>query len=117
MTKFFTATAVAIAVFAALTCAPAFADDNASHISVAPRKTVKYHASETTTASGAEGLYDRIHSAAWHVCSDMFPANNGPSALEGLQCIRTLTDEAVKEVNSPRLTEVLQQREGYAPPG
>jgi len=36
-------------------------------------------------------LYERIHSAAWHVCSDMYPRTMGParSLAEGL---RTLND-------------------------
>ena len=118
MNTLFSTTAAATAVFAALTwTGPARADDGAAESADAPSKVVKYHASETTTASGAEALYERIHNAAWHVCSDMFPANNGPSALQGLECIRTLTNDAVKQVNSPRLTEVFEQRQGYAPPG
>lgn len=116
MNKLFPATAAAI--FAALTwVGPARADDSATQTADAPSEIVKYHASEATTASGAEALYERIHSAAWHVCSDMYPANNGPSAIDGLRCMHTLTDDAVKDVNSPRLTQVQQQREGYAPPG
>lgn len=114
--QIFPAGAAVTAIFAALAwVGPVQADDNANEAD-APSKTVKYHASDVTTASGAEALYERIHNAAWHVCSDMYPANNGPDALAGLRCIRTLTDEAVKEVNSPRLTEVRQEREGYAPP-
>ena len=109
MNKLFT-TAAATAIFAAF-AAPALA------YSDVPSAVVKYDQSEAATAGGAERLYDRIHSAAWRVCSDMYPANNGPSAIEGLRCIRTLTDDAVKQVNSPQLTEVYEQREGYAPPG
>ena len=111
----FVTTAAATAILAAL-AGNALADESTERAD-APSEVVKFHASEATTAGGAERLYDRIHTAAWHVCSDMFPANNGPNALEGLKCIRTLTDDAVKQVNSPRLTEVHEQREGYAPPG
>lgn len=102
----FVFTAAATAIFAA-----------GSALADTPSEVVKYHSSEATTAAGAEQLYHRIHTAAWHVCSDMFPANNGPDALQGLSCIRTLTDDAVKEVNSPQLTAVSERREGYAPAG
>jgi UrcA family protein len=117
--KRFVTTAAATAIFAALAGA-AFADAPADESTMrvdAPSEVVKFHRSETTTTGGAERLYDRIHAAAWRVCSDMFPANNGPGALEGLRCIRTLTDDAVKQVNSPRLTAVHEERDGYAPPG
>jgi UrcA family protein len=107
-------TAAATAILTAL-AGPALADESAERTD-APSEVVKFHASEVTTTGGAERLYDRIHTAAWRVCSDMFPANNGVDALQGLSCIRTLTDDAVKKVNSPRLTEVYEQREGYAPP-
>jgi UrcA family protein len=113
----FVSTAAATAIFAALAGAgPALADESTERADT-PSVVVKYHSSEVTTSGGAERLYGRIHTAAWHVCSDMFPANNGSGALENLQCIHTLTDDAVKQVNSPRLTEVFEQREGYAPPG
>lgn len=115
--KTFVTTAAVTAILAALASAgPARADESTTDAQ-APSKVVKYQSSDTTTTSGAEALYERIHRAAWHVCSDMFPANNGPDALEGLHCIRTLTDDAVKQVNSPRLTEVYEQREGYARAG
>ena len=100
---------------AATTIFAAFAG-NAFAYSDTPSAVVKFDRTEVATAGGAEHLYDRIHSAAWRVCSDMFPGNNGPSALDGLRCIRTLTDDAVKQVDNPRLTEVYEQREGYVPP-
>jgi len=115
--KTFVTTAAATAIFAALAGAGSALADESIESADAPSEVVKYHSSDATTAGGAERLYSRIHAAAWHVCSDMFPANNGPDALEGLRCIRTLTDDAVKQVNSPQLTEVYEQREGYAPPG
>src|SRR5262249_9705120 len=117
VTKFVFKSAMAAAILAAAWAGAAQADEVASEQTDAPSKIVKYSDSEITTASGAEALYNRIHAAAWHVCTDMFPGNNGPSALEGLRCIDTLTGEAVKEVNSPRLTAIHEEREGYAPPG
>jgi UrcA family protein len=114
----FVTTAAATAILAALGgTASALAADESTERADAPSEVVKYHASEATTAGGAERLFERIHTAAWHVCTDMFPMNNGPGAIQGLSCIHTLTDDAVKQVNSPRLTEVYEQREGYAPPG
>lgn len=115
----FVTTAAATAIFAAL-AGPALATETierADARSDTPSAVVQYHSSDATTSDGAERLYRRIHTAAWHVCSDMFPANNGPDALQGLSCIRTLTDDAVKQVNSPQLTAVSERREGYAPAG
>jgi UrcA family protein len=78
---------------------------------------VRFQPSELSTADGAHGVYNRINTAAWHVCSDMFEANTTPDALQRLQCIDTLVDAAVKDVNSPRLTAVHEEKAGgaYAP--
>jgi UrcA family protein len=117
VTKLFTASAAA-AVFAA------FAWTGTAHASSAtvskadaPSEVVQVHASDLSTASGADALYDRIQTAAWRVCADMFEAHNGPGAIRRLQCINTLVDGAVNDVNSARLTAIHQEKTGesYAP--
>jgi UrcA family protein len=49
-------------------------------------------------------LHGRIGNAAWRVCSELIPPNNGPSGIENARCRRALMDDAVAEVNNPALT-------------
>ena len=113
MNTFLNATGVSALVLAALACSgPARAEDGAMPSESAPTKVVRFHDADLTTTDGAEAVYDRIQSAARHVCSDMFPLNNGPSALRGLECERTLLEDAVQQVDNPKLTVVYEQRTG-----
>ena len=115
MNAFFSRTAAASAVIVTLAwTGPARAQDVGAPYSDAPSEVVQYRNSETTTTEGANALYNRIHGAARRVCSDIFPLRDAPSALSNLNCVRTLIDDAVKDVNSPRLTAVYEQREGAA---
>jgi UrcA family protein len=121
MSTFLNATGASTLVLAALAFSgPARAEVSAlSSDSDAPTKVVKLHDVDLRTTDGAQTAYDRIETAAWHVCGDMFPANNGPDALRGLECERTLVEDAVKQVDSPKLTVVYEQRTGerYTPAG
>ena len=115
MNAFFSRTAAASAVIVALAwTGPARAQDEGTPHSDAPSEVVQYRHAETTTTEGANALYNRIHGAARRVCSDIFPLRDAPSALSNLNCVRTLIDGAVKDVNGPRLTAVYEQREGAA---
>jgi UrcA family protein len=117
------AAAALFAAFASTTPARAsenranLANENEVRLVDAPSEVVRYPASQLATIDGAKTLYDRIHSAAWRVCSDMFEANNGPGAIKRVTCVDTLVDAAVKDVNSPRLTSVYEQKTGgrYVP--
>ena len=118
MKRFLNATGVSTLVLVALACSgPARADDDAMPGESAPTKVVTFHDADLTTTDGAEVVYGRIQSAAQHVCSDMFPLNNGPSALRGLECERSLIEDAVKQADNPKLTVVYEQRTGerYTP--
>jgi UrcA family protein len=117
VTRLFTASAAA-ALFAAIAwTGTAHANSATVSEADAPSETVQVHASDLSTASGADALYDRIRTAAWRVCSDMFEAHNGPGAIRRLQCINTLVDGAVNDVHSARLTAIHEQKTGetYAP--
>ena len=116
MTRFFIASAAAVlAVFAS--SGTARATDATVRKADAPREVVRFQPAELSTTDGANGVYDRINTAAWHVCSDMLQANTTPGALQRLQCIDTLVDAAVKDVNNPKLTAVHEEKAGgaYAP--
>ena len=118
MNTFLNATGVSTLVIAALACSgPARAEDGANSSERAPSEIVKFHDADLTTTDGAEAVYGRIQSAAWRVCADMIPMNNGPDALRGLACERTLIEDAVKQADNPKLTVVYEQRTGerYAP--
>jgi UrcA family protein len=80
----------------------------------APSEVVQFRAADLSTMGGANALYDRIDTAAWHVCRDMFEANTTPEALQRLQCTDTLIDAAVEDVHSTQLTAVRDQKKGGA---
>jgi UrcA family protein len=67
-------------------------------------KTVRYSDLDLSTPAGIRTLYDRIQGAAWRVCQELVPAQNGPSGIENAKCRHTLVDDAVAEVNKPALT-------------
>ena len=117
MTKIFIAGG-AVAVFTAFVwTGTARANDATVREADAPSEVVQYPASQLSTTDGAKVVYDRIHTAAWRVCSDMFEAHTGPGALERLECINTLVDAAVKDVDSPRLAAVHEEESGYSAVG
>jgi UrcA family protein len=117
MTRLFTVSATA-AVFAAFAwTGAAYASSATGSQADTPSEVVQIHTSDLSTASGADALYDRIQTAAWHVCADMIEANSGPGAIQRLQCINTLVDAAVNDVHNARLTAIHQEKTGeaYAP--
>jgi UrcA family protein len=112
VTKFFTMNA-AVAAFAAFASTGiAHATDTIARGEDAPSEVVKFSRADLSTTDGANAVYDRIHTAAWHVCRDMYEANTTPEALYRLQCIDELVDEAVKDVNSPQLTALHEEKTG-----
>jgi UrcA family protein len=117
VTKLFTTSAAAAAFAAFAWTATAYATESAARASDAPSEVVKFDRAEFSTASGADAVYDRINTAAWHVCRDMYEANTMPESLQRLQCIDELVDTAVKDVNNPKLTAVYREKAGgsYTP--
>jgi UrcA family protein len=117
VTKLFITSAAAGCFAAFAWTASAHATETASRVSDAPSETVKFDRAEFTTTSGANAVYDRINTAAWHVCRDMFEANTTPEALQRLHCIDELVDAAVKDVDNPKLTAVYREKGGgsYTP--
>ena len=102
MTRFLSVTAAAMAVLAWSASAQA---TDLNQRSDAPSQVVKYDPSLLTTYSGAQQVYEKIQSAAWRVCLDMFD-ESGPDALSRQNCIDTLVNDTVQKVNSPNLTAV-----------
>jgi UrcA family protein len=111
--RFFGATAAIVAALAF--AGTAQATSHVSQQSDAPSAKVKYLDSELTTYSGAQQVYERIHAAAWRVCSDMIDANNPVDALDQGRCIADLVGSTVKDMNSPKLTAVYDHEEKGEP--
>jgi UrcA family protein len=70
----------------------------------APSSIVRYGDLDLSTSAGIRTLYGRIQDAAWRVCQQIEPPQNGPSGIENVKCRQTLVDVAVGEVNKPALT-------------
>jgi UrcA family protein len=70
----------------------------------APSSIVRYHDLDLSEPASVHTLYMRIQNAAWLVCRQVVPPNNGPSDIENLKCRRSLVDAAVAEVDRPALT-------------
>jgi UrcA family protein len=99
---------VAYAAATALTCvllaSNAYADDQ-------PRsETVKFADLDLSTQAGAEALYDRIHAAARHVCTQP-----GSLVWSGSACMRKAESEAIGKVNAPLLVAYYQKKTGSRP--
>lgn len=60
---------------------------------------VRYHDLDLSTKGGIHTLYGRIQIAAWRVCGQLDYVR-----IEEVQCRKTLTEAAVKEVNVPALS-------------
>jgi len=117
VSKLFTASAAA-ALFAAFAwTGTAGATEAMASDSDAPSEVVKFDRADFATTSGANAVYDRINTAAWHVCRDMYKANTTPEALQRLQCIDELVDDAVEDVDNPKLTAIHNEKTGgsYTP--
>jgi len=70
----------------------------------APSRAVSLRDLDLSSPADIRALYVRIGHAAWKVCREVVPANNGPSGIENGKCRHTLIDAAVAEVNHPLLT-------------
>jgi UrcA family protein len=103
------AMSAAVAAVAALASADTARSTEAITRNDAPSEVVKFDRAQLSTQSGADALYERIRTAAWRVCSAMY---SGPEALERLKCIKTLTADAVKDVNSPMLSALYEEKTG-----
>jgi UrcA family protein len=73
-------------------------------VAATPSSIVRYEDLDLSDAAGIHTLYGRIQHAAWLVCGQIVPAQNGPSGIENVHCRQTLVDAAVAEVNRPALT-------------
>jgi UrcA family protein len=108
-------TSATAAIFAAFAwTGAAHATETRADASDAPSEVVKFDRADFSTTRGANEVYERINTAAWHVCRDMYEANTTPEALQRLHCIDELVDAAVKDVNNPKLTAIHDEKTGGA---
>lgn len=91
-----TAIAAALATSLALSV-PASADSEVSEV-------VKYDDLNLTTTTGAQTLYKRLKAAAWRVCRESVSLAGTSGMLQQGQCMKTLVESAVHNVNKPELT-------------
>ena len=82
-----------------------------AHAGDSRSETVKFADLNLGTSAGAEALYGRIHSAAWHVCQQ--PA--GEMQAVG-KCMRQTESDAIGKVNAPLLTALYQKKTGGQAP-
>lgn len=99
------ATAVSISVALGLG-ASAFAGSALSATARQPRDVVQYGDLNIATPAGLQTLSNRIENAAWQVCLQLVPPNNGPSSIANVQCRESLTLAAVAKVHNPALTSM-----------
>jgi UrcA family protein len=71
-------------------------------------ETVKFQDLNVDTASGAQALYDRIHSAAKRVCSESDPFQQMAAA----SCTRKAEARAIEKLSLPQLTALFQSKTG-----
>lgn len=69
-----------------------------------PSLVVSLRDLDLSRPADVRALHLRIANAAWRVCGELIPPNNGPFGIENARCRRTLMDDAVAEVNHPALT-------------
>lgn len=76
-------------------------------------ETVKFQDLNVNTPQGAQALYDRIHSAAKHVCSETDPI----LLLASASCARKAEANAIEKLNLPQLTAYYKNKNGdHTPP-
>jgi UrcA family protein len=81
-----------------------------------PAVTVRFADLNLNNAEGARTLYGRIRNAAQTVCGPRYSLWDGRSARAWQECYRKTIDEAVTQVNRPKLT-ALHLRMTPAKPG
>ena len=99
-----TTTYCAVALLIALSHSVPGLAQSPKSVAPSPSSTVRYGDLDLADAAGIHTLYVRIQNAAWRVCGQIVPAQNGPSDIENVRCRQTLVDAAVAEVNRPALT-------------
>ena len=99
------ATAVSITVALGLGTS-AFAGSAISATAQQPSDVVQYGDLNIATPTGLHTLSNRIENAAWDVCQQLVPPNNGPSSIANVQCRESVTRAAVAKVNNPVLTSM-----------
>jgi UrcA family protein len=101
-------TLTGLALVAALASGPAFAN---THDEAGPSSArVSYGDLDLSQGRDAQKLLERIHHAAWKVCSI-----SGDSALDWAsssyrKCVRTASAKAVADLNNPMVTAAYQSR-------
>jgi UrcA family protein len=65
--------------------------------------TVSFSREETRTLEGAQGVYEKLRSAAEDVCSQVI-APQGFSSQDYRACVTTALDAAVRDANVPLLS-------------
>jgi UrcA family protein len=71
-------------------------------------KTVKFGDLNLGSPSGVQALYERIHAAAWRVCSESDPIQR----LGAGACARKAEAGAIEKLNLPQLTAFYQLKTG-----
>jgi UrcA family protein len=64
---------------------------------------------DSSTAAGAQALYQRITRVAWQVCDQGGPVNLATGVAEA-GCRRKAIDDAVRQLDKPQLTALHLQR-------
>lgn len=92
---------LSIAAAAQLLVSVASAEPNT--VDEAPRVVVRFAELDLSKAAGADALYQRIRSAARNVCS-MHESRDPAQIARSYSCYRSAVDNAVAQVNHPRLS-------------
>jgi len=72
-------------------------------------QTVKFQDLDVNTPKGVQALYERIHAAAWQVCS----SNGDPIEQLGARaCAKKAEAKAIETVNLPQLTAFYRTKTG-----
>ena len=107
MNRNFNRLAAAVSVTVALGLgATAFAGSAVTVSAQQPNDVVQYGDLNMATSTGLHALSNRIENAAWDVCQQLVPPNNGPSGIANVQCRESVTHAAVAKVNNPALTSM-----------
>src|ERR1044071_5030504 len=100
------ATSLALAI-----TAPAFADPNTAVESV----RVMYPDLDLNTSRGTKNLYRRLKSAAQDVCGSLYDIEFLAEMRKVERCQQTAMENAVMEVNKPKLTALYDKHFPHTP--
>jgi UrcA family protein len=73
-------------------------------------ETVKFSDLNVNTSEGVQALYERIHAAAWRVCST--PSSDPIYQLGTRSCAKNAETKAIQTVNLPQLTAFYRTKTG-----